>query len=236
MVKKLLFIEDEEDFAKVIASYLRKKGFAIVHASSGQQGLRELQKNSYDLVILDLVLPDEEGLKICEKIREKETIPVLILTARNWLEDKVAGLNLGADDYLVKPVSLRELIVRIERLLNRDLKTKFRSSVFQFGGLKLDIVTGKLTLKGKSVMLTKKERAVLEYLLLKKGQVLTRMEIMDHVWGDDIDLLSNMPNMVISSLRRKLERLSGRNFIQSVYGLGYKFEIEGLNSREKKHD
>lgn len=236
MVKKLLFIEDEEDFAKVIASYLRKKGLVVVHASSGQQGLRELQKSSYDLVILDLGLPDEDGLKICEKIREKETTPILILTAKNWLEDKVAGLNLGADDYLVKPVSLRELVVRIERLLNRDLKTKFRSSVFQFGGLKLDIVTGKLTLKGKSVMLTKKERAVLEYLLLRKGQVLTRMEIMDHVWGDDIDLLSNTPNMVISSLRRKLERLSGRNFIQSVYGLGYKFEIEGLNSREKKHD
>ncbi len=236
MVKKLLFIEDEEEFAKVVASYLRKKGFSIVHAFSGQQGLRELQKNSYDLVILDLGLPDEDGLKMCEKIREKETTPILILTARDGFEDKVAGLNLGADDYLVKPVSLRELVVRIERVLDRDLKTKFRSSVFQFGGLKFDTVTGKLTLEGKSVMLTRKEKTVLEYLFLKKGQVLTRMEIMDHVWGDDIDLLSNMPNMVISSLRRKLERLSRRNFIQSVHGLGYKFEIEGLSSREKKHD
>lgn len=225
MSKKLLFVEDEEDFAKTVASYLRKEGFVVIHVSSSRSGLRELGKGSYDLVILDLGLPDEDGLKLCEQIREKEAAPILILTARDGIEDKVKGLNVGADDYLIKPVSLKELVARIERLLKRDLKDRFRSSVFQFNGINFDTVIGELALGGKSVQLTKKEKAVLEFLLLKKGQVLTRMEIMDHVWGEDIDVFSNTVNMVISFLRKKLQKLSAEKFIHSVHGLGYKFEV-----------
>lgn len=224
MTRKILFIEDEKEFADAVISYLKKRIFFITHVSSGKEGLEALQKNLFDLIILDLGLPDWDGIKFCKKIREEIKIPVLILSAKDRIEDKVACLNNGADDYLVKPISLRELHVRIERLFSRNSNGLFRSSLFQFGQIKFDTVAGKLLLNGKSVKLTKKEKAVLEFLLLKKNQVVGRMEIMDHVWGNEIDLFSNTVNMVISSLRRKLNQLSGNEFIRSVHGLGYQFK------------
>lgn len=226
MSKKILFIEDEEEFATLVSAYLRKKGYVVTPASTGGKSWQQLQKSSYDLVILDLGLPDEDGLELCEKIREKKAIPILILTARDGVFDKVTGLDVGADDYLVKPVSLKELVVRIDRLMRRDLKGVFRSSIFHFDGIKFNSTSGTLTSKGNWVKLTKKEKAVLEYFLLRKGQVLTRMEIMDHVWGEDIDMFSNSVNMVVSSLRKKLRQLSEVKFINSVHGLGYKFEVQ----------
>lgn len=238
MSKKILLIEDEEDFARVVASYLKRKGFVVTQVTSGQGSLGELKKKSYELVILDLGLPDVDGLKLCQKIREEEVAPILILTARDEIEDRVVGLDAGADDYLVKPVSLKELVARINRLLNRNknLKPGFRSSVFQFGEIEFDTVRGILNSNGKSVALTKKEKGVLEYLMLRGGRVLTRMEIMDHVWGEEINPFSNTVNMVISSLRRKLGRLSSNRLIHSVHGLGYKFELqrkETSNERKK---
>lgn len=226
MSKKILFIEDEKEFAEVIIHYLKKRAFYITHVSLAKEGLKALTHNSFDLIILDLGLPDEDGLELCQKIREKNHTPILILTAKDSIQDKVAGLNLGADDYLVKPVPLRELVVRIERLFVRDLKDTFRSSLFQFGKIKFNTITGILTSDKKSVALTQKEKAVLEYLLLRKGQALSRMGIMDHVWGEEIDSFSNTINMVISSLRKKLSQLSENDFIQSVHGLGYKFEFK----------
>ena len=224
MNKKILFIEDEKDFAAVVGSYLERKGFDISLSSSAGDGLVKLKKDSYDLVILDLGLPDEGGLKVCQEIRKDKGTPILILTASDAIRDKVTGLNAGADDYLLKPASLRELTARIERLLNRNLENTFRSSVFSFGEIKFDTTNGVLASARKALPLTKKERAVLEYLLLHQGEVLSRMNIMDHVWGDEIDLLSNTVSMVISSLRGKLKKISTDNFIRSVHGLGYKFE------------
>jgi len=226
MSKKLLFIEDHQDFAKPVALYLRQKDFLVTHVGTGKEGWQKLLKNTYDLVILDLGLPGEDGLKLCQKIREKKSIPILILTARDEVSTKVSGFNLGADDYLVKPVSLKELVARINRLVDKDLKDTFRSSVFQFDTLKFDTVSGQLISVKKSIQLTKKEKAILEYFLLKKGRVLTRMELMDHIWGEAIDACSNTVNMAISSLRKKLRQLSKRRFIHSIHGLGYKFEWE----------
>lgn len=225
MNKKILFIEDEEDFAAAVTSYLKRKGFDITLSPSARRALTKIKKEPYDLVILDLGLPDEDGLKLCEKIRKNQKIPILILTARDAIRDRVTGLNAGADDYLVKPIPLKELTVRIDRLLNRDLKNTFRSSVFGFSGIKFDTVNRVLHSDSKAVPLTKKESAVLEYLLLHQGRVLSRMDIMDHVWGNDIDLLSNTVNMVISSLRKKLEKFSTDRLIYSVHGLGYKLEV-----------
>jgi len=225
MTKKILFIEDEREFAEVVTPYLEKNNFVVTGVSLGQSGLQKLEENSYDLVILDLGLPDMDGLKLCQKIREKKKIPILILTARDKIEDKVIGLNAGADDYLVKPVALRELVIRTKRLMKRDLKGTFRSSMFEFEGISFNTVTGKLTSERKSIQLTKKERLVLEYLLLRKGRVLTRLEIMDHGWGQEIDPFSNTVNMMISSLRKKLRQLTSHQFIHSVHGLGYKLEV-----------
>jgi len=136
----------------------------------------------------------------------------------------VAGFNLGADDYMVKPVSLKELVIRMNRLINRDLKEAYRSPIFKFDKIKFDTIQGKLSTDSKTVKLTKKEKSVLEYFLLNEQRVLTRMEIMDHIWGEDIDPFSNTVNMVIASLREKLGRLIKTKFIHSIHGLGYKFE------------
>ena len=226
MLNKLLFIEDEEEFAEIVTSYLKGSEFEVKCAFSGKESLEELQNNLYDLIILDLGLPDIDGLKLCAIIRKRWSIPILILSAKDGIQDKVVGFDVGADDYLVKPASLKELVMRINRLLDRNLQDKFRSSVFQFNDFEFNTITGQLKSKGKSVMLTKKEKAILEYLLIKKGQVLTRLEIMDHVWGEGIDLFSNTVNTIVSSLRKKIRQLSKKDFIKSVHGLGYKLELE----------
>lgn len=225
-MSKILFIEDEKKFAEPVASYLRKKGFLVVNAYSGREAQEELKKNLFDLIILDLGLPDKKGINLCLKIRKKKTVPILILTARDSVSEKVVCLDAGADDYLVKPASLEELAARINRLLTRRTEASFRSAIFQFKGIRFDTTNGRLTAGNRSVKLTQKEKAVLEYLLLKRGQVLPQMVILDHVWGNDINPFSNVVNVVISSLRKKLQHLSGQNFIDSVHGLGYKFKHE----------
>lgn len=224
MSKKILFIEDDQDFLQLVTSYLGKAGLKVQTFTSGRQALASLRKISYDLVILDLGLPDIDGLLLCQKIREKAGVPILILTAREGVPDRVAGLDAGADDYLVKPISLGELAVRVVRLLERDLSPGPRSAVFSFDSIDFDTVSGELSLGGQTLELTSKERAVLEYLVLNRGRVLTRMEIMDHVWGDELNPFSNNVNMVISSLRAKLRQLTSEEFIFSVQGLGYKFK------------
>ncbi len=223
-MKNILFIEDEKEYGEIVSSYLARKNFNIFLTFSGKKALGQLKKNSFDLIILDLGLPDTDGLKLCQEIRKTKNLPILILTAKDEVETKVSGFNLGADDYLVKPTSLKELVLRIKRLLKRNTKAGFRSSIFRFDQIKFDTFSGILTSNSKSIKLTKKEKSVLEYLLLNKGQVLTRMEIMDHVWGSDIDPFSRTLNMVISSLRKKLKKLRPKKFIQSVHGLGYRLE------------
>lgn len=224
MSKKILFIEDDKDFLQLVSSYLSKAGLKVQTFTSGRQALVSFQKDSFDLVILDLGLPDIGGLSLCRKIRKATGVPILILTAREGVPDRVAGLDAGADDYLVKPISLGELAVRVVRLLERDLSPGPRSAVFSFGGVDFDTVSGELRSGERSLELTPKERAVLEYLALNSGRVLTRMEIMDHVWGDELNPFSNNVNMVISSLRAKLRQLTSEEFIYSVQGLGYKFK------------
>ncbi len=224
--KRILFIEDEKDFSRLVIRFLKKRGFRVDHVMSGKAGLIKLKKNDYDLVILDLGLPDESGLSLCRKIRVNKTVPVLVLTASDELHDKVTSFNVGADDYLVKPVSLRELVTRVERLIKRDLKDVFRSAVFRLGKIEFDTANGWLMGGGVVVKLTKKEKSVLEYLVLRKGQVLTRMEIMDHVWGSSMNVFSNTVNMMIGFLRKKLKQLAAEDLIQSVHGLGYKLEVQ----------
>jgi two-component system OmpR family response regulator len=223
-MKNILLVEDEKEYGDILASFLNQKGFSVTHLSLGKQALEKIEQNQFGLVILDLGLPDTDGLNICRQIRKTHQLPILILTAKDEVETKISGFNLGADDYMVKPVSLNELIVRINRLLKRNLKTGFRSAIFQFNTIKFNTVSGLLSSEVKSVKLTKKEKGVLEYLLLNKGQVLTRMEVMDHVWGSNLDSFSRTLDMVISSLRRKLKKISPKKFIQSVHGLGYRLE------------
>lgn len=217
-------VEDETEFAEIVVSYLNRNGFAVDHADNQKDGLDLYKNKKYEAMVLDLGLPDGDGVEMCKLIRESSGIPIIVLTARDVVEDKVAAFNAGADDYMVKPMSLRELMVRIERLINRNVEDKTRSSVFNFDGVSFDTVNGELVSSRGKVLLTKKEKAVLEYLVLRRGRVLTRMEIMDHVWGEELDPFSNTVNMVVSAVRKKLKKVTGKNFIESVHGLGYKFE------------
>ena len=219
----ILMVEDEPEFGRVVAEFLRKSGYEVVVAESGQQTKRLMKRTKVKIFVVDLGLPDGNGLDLCRFIRNHSKAPIVVLTARDVVEDKVAAFNVGADDYLVKPVSLKELLTRIARLLSRRIEDKNRSAMFSFDGVEFDSVSGVLGSGDKRVRLTKKEKGVLEYLLLKRGRVLTRMEIMDHVWGDELDPFSNTVNMVVSSLRKKLALVSSKALIDSVHGLGYKF-------------
>src|SRR3989344_1109809 len=219
----ILMVEDEPEFGRVVAEFLRKSGYEVVVAESGQQTKRLMKRTKVKIFVVDLGLPDGNGLDLCRFIRNHSKAPIVVLTARDVVEDKVAAFNVGADDYLVKPVSLKELLTRIARLLSRRIEDKNRSAMFSFDGVEFDSVSGVLGSGDRKVRLTKKEKGGLEDLLLKRGRALTRMEIMDHVWGDELDPFSNTVNMVVSSLRKKRALVSSKALIDSVHGLGYKF-------------
>lgn len=226
MTKSILFIEDEKDFSNLVTNYLKKRDLKITQVFSGQSALKALNQKNYHLVILDLGLPDIDGFTLCQKIKKLKNIPILVLTAKDGIQDKVSLLNIGADDYLIKPASLGELTVRIKRLLKRNLNSSFRSSVFKFNGLSFDTITGRINKVKKSVDLTQKERLLFKFLLLRRGHVLTRMEILEGVWGDEANIFSNTVNITISNLRKKLASVSKKKFIHSVHGLGYKFDFK----------
>jgi len=223
VTKKILLIEDETDFANLVSSFLSQKGYLVIPVISAKKALQALSKNTFSSIILDLGLPDRDGLILCKQIRKLYQTPILILTARDDTIDKVKGFRLGADDYMVKPASLKELSLRIKRLGKRKLNPNLRSSVFKFCGLNFDTSTGKISSpQKKTIKLSKKEKELLTFLIIKKNKVLSRLEIMDHVWGDDIDSFSNIVDILVHSIRKKLKKLTKKQIIVSVHGLGYK--------------
>jgi DNA-binding response OmpR family regulator len=218
---KLLIIEDEADFANALARGLRKQGYAVDITTDGEQGLELAEVNEYDLLILDLNLPGMDGLDICRQLRSKQPhLLILMLTARSRLEDKVAGLDLGADDYLVKPFHFEELSARIRALLRRDLRV--REPVLCAGDLKLDPAS-RIAWQGKRRLeLTTKELAILEYLMRHPGEVISQEELIEHVWGEDVNLFTSSVRTHIHSLRRKLGDTAEKpRFIETVTAQGY---------------
>lgn len=227
---KVLLVEDEVEFAELVKEFLEKHGFEADHQVFGKKAVAQVSKDNYDLVLLDLGLPDIDGLEVCKQIRKNYTGYLIVLSARDHSQDKVSLLNAGADDYLVKPVSLRELLVRIRRFTNKPYLAQYYSTQFSFDDVIFDTIDCKLMVQDKVVELTTKECTVLQYLILKQNQVLSRMDLMDHVWGDDLDVFSNTVNMVISSLRKKLSLVTSKKYIQSVHGVGYRFLLDKNNS------
>jgi DNA-binding response OmpR family regulator len=222
---KLLIIEDELDFAKALARGLRKLCYAVDLAVDGKQGLVQAEVNVYDLLILDLSLPGMDGLDICRQLRASQPqLLILMLTARSRLEDKVAGLDLGADDYLIKPFHFEELVARIRALLRRDLRV--REPILRAGELKLDTAS-QIAWKGKRRLeLTRKELAILEYLIRHPGEVISQEELIEHIWNEDVNLFSSSVRTHIHSLRRKLGDTAGMPcFIETVTGQGYRLLV-----------
>jgi two-component system response regulator RegX3 len=226
---KILVVEDEASFSEALKYLLGREGFDVVVADTGAHALEIFDATNPDLLLLDLMLPGVSGTEVCRQIRTKSQVPIIMLTAKDSEIDKVVGLELGADDYVTKPYSSRELIARIRAVLRRNAEPVERSdasSLFTAGPVTLDTERHIVTIHGENVPFPLKEFELLEYLLRNIGRVLTRTQIIDRVWGSDYVGDTKTLDVHIKRLRAKIEEDPANPvFIQTVRGLGYKMEI-----------
>jgi two-component system, OmpR family, response regulator RegX3 len=227
-VTRVLIVEDEESFADPLAFLLRKEGFTAAVASTGQQALEEFDRNGADIVLLDLMLPGMSGTDVCRALRQRSTVPVIMVTARDSEIDKVVGLEIGADDYVTKPYSARELIARVRAVLRRGGESgdgELLPQVLAAGPVRMDVERHVVTVDGTEIPLPLKEFDLLEYLLRNVGRVLTRGQLIDRVWGADYVGDTKTLDVHVKRLRSKIEPdpASPRHLV-TVRGLGYKFE------------
>lgn len=226
---RVLLIEDEPRIADFVDAGLRERGFNVDLCADGNEGFAQARRAAHDVVLLDLMLPGRDGLSVLQGLRaEGVATPVILLTARNELGDRVEGLNLGADDYLAKPFYVEELAARIQALLRR--LSGQRQSLLQVGELTLDRITRQVTCRGQSIELTTREFTLTEYLMRSAGRVFTRSQILEHVWGYDFDPNTNVVDVCIQRIRRKIAAIdpaaaSGPP-IESVRGVGYRFKAQ----------
>lgn len=217
---RILLVEDEKKLSAVIKRGLKEVNYAVDLSENGDDALFLAQSNPYDLIILDIMLPGKDGISVCRHLRkEKNDTPILMLTARDDVEDKVSGLDSGADDYLTKPFSFPEFLARVRSLLRR--KNTEKSSCLKVVDLELDQLTRKAYRAGKEIELTPTEYSLLEYLMLHVNQVVTRTMISEHVWNDDFDAFSNVINVYVNYLRKKIDYGHTKQLIHSLRGTGY---------------
>ena len=217
---RILVVEDEPKLNKGIVKGLKTRGYAVDFAFEGQAGENLARKNPYDVILLDIMMPRRDGLTVCRNLRKDGiTTPILFLTAKDAVEDKVTGLDEGADDYLVKPFSFEELTARIRSLLRRP--NGMVGDTLVLDDLKLDTQAQRLTISDKEISLTTREYALLEYLLRNYDKVITREDILDHVWDNFYDSLSNVVDVHLKNLRKKLPKDYAKR-IKTIRGKGYR--------------
>ncbi|GAB4271894.1 heavy metal response regulator transcription factor [Deferrisoma sp.] len=217
---RILVVEDEAKVASFIRKGLEEERYAVDVAADGEEGLELAELNPYDLIVLDLMLPGLDGFRFIQKLRGQGiATPILVLTARDSVSDKVKGLDLGADDYLTKPFAFAELLARIRALLRRG--TPQTSPVLQVADLTLDPAARRVTRAGRSIELTAKEFALLEYFLRNAGRVLTRTMILEHVWDQSFDSYTNVVDVYVNYLRKKVDQGFEPKLIHTVRGVGY---------------
>ena len=229
---RILVVEDEPDLAAAIATSLRSKGYAIDVAADGETALDQVAVNDYDLVCLDLNLPDVDGLEVCRQVVAGPGLPstervqpkVIMLTARGSVDDRITGLDSGADDYLVKPFSLEELNARVRALLRRD--TTNGNSVINRANIEMDTARHSVTAAGQPVDLTVKEFALLRWFMLHPDEVHSAERLLEHVWDEHADPFTNTVRMTISNLRRKVTDAAGGQPIETVAGAGYRLRSD----------
>lgn len=222
---RILIIEDEPSLLNILAKRLKEEGHTADKAKDGKEGLNLARNTNYDFIILDIMLPSIDGLSILRTIRaENKKTPVLLLTAKNSTEDKIEGLNLGADDYLTKPFSQDELIARIRAIQRRGFEK--RQNILSIGDLTLNILTREVKRGNKNIELTQKEYSLLEYLLINKENVLTRSQIAEHLWNYNFEYNSNILEVYIRYLRRKIDDDHNVKLIHTVRGMGYVIRIK----------
>jgi len=227
---KILIVEDEKSFSEPLSFLLGKEGYVVEVAADGNEALIKFEKGGADLVLLDLMLPGMPGTEVCRQIRTTSNVPIIMLTAKDDEVDKVVGLELGADDYVTKPYSARELLARIRAVLRRggDSTAELDGGpLVQVGEIKLDVDRHIVTFKGENIALPLKEFELLEFLMRNAGRVLTRIQIIDRIWGNDYVGDTKTLDVHIKRLRSKLEKdPANPELIQTVRGLGYKMELK----------
>lgn len=217
---RVLLVEDDRRIASFISKGLRENAYAVDTAQDGDEATYMASINPYDLFILDVNLPQKDGFAVCSELRGNGNAkPILMLTARDTVDDRVAGLDTGADDYLVKPFEFRELVARIRALLRRN--SEIRSNTIMIADLEIDTVSQTVRRGGDPIELTTKEYALLEFLALNKGRVVGREEISEHVWNEDFDPFSNLIEVYIKRLRRKIDEGRPMQLIHTRRGAGY---------------
>ena len=218
---RVLVVEDEEKMAGLLRRGLEEEGYAVDAVGSGREAIWLATENPYDAVVLDVMLPDADGLEVCRKIREAGAwSPVLMLTARDAVPDRIAGLDAGADDYLTKPFSFAELLARLRALMRREAQE--RPAILRVGDLTLDPASRRVTRGDVVIDLTPKEFALTEYMMRHPGEVLTRTRLIEHVWDFAYGGDSNVVDVYVRYLREKIDRPFGTNTIETVRGAGYR--------------
>lgn len=218
---RLLVVEDERRLANIIKKGLEEEGFAVDVAYDGEEGQYLAESETYDLIVLDIMLPKIDGLTLCRELRAKNiNTPVLMLTAKSEVEDKVKGLDSGADDYMTKPFSFLELRSRVQALIRRSKNET--SPTLKLDDLELDPIKHSVTRGGNQIKLTPKEFSVLELLMRHRDEVVTRTMVIEHVWDYNFEGMSNIIDVFVASLRRKIDKKSKLKLIHTIHGIGYK--------------
>jgi len=224
--EKILIVEDEADIAKLLRYNLEKEGYRVATAADGELGLTALKKEKPDMVILDVMMPKLDGFEFCKEARQHTRIPILILTAKREELDRVLGLELGADDYVTKPFSVREVLARIKAILRRTSEKEKKSAASRFGDLEVDLERYETRIKGKLVALSSREFEFLKYLIQADGRALTRDQLLEKVWGLDgsMDIDTRTIDQHIARLREKLGAEAGR--LVTVKNVGYRLKTD----------
>lgn len=228
--KKILLIEDDKDIAELVALHLSNLGYTVEHVNNFTEGMQQALNNQYSLILLDLMLPDGDGLDICHKLRrEKVQTPIVMLTAKTEEIDKVLGLESGADDYISKPFSIREFIARVKAIIRRSSISiiEDEEDIFQFDGLTINIFKRKVTCGEEIIELTKKEFELLYFLAKNKGVTYSREKLLNIIWGYEYTGYDHTVNSHINRLRAKIEKTPNKpKYIMTSWGVGYKFNDE----------
>jgi two-component system alkaline phosphatase synthesis response regulator PhoP len=231
MPKKIFIIEDEEDIRDLLELYLKREGYGVQSAQDGEAGLQRIAKERFDLILLDLMLPQMDGLEVCRVLKSQPQtadLPLIMLTAKAEESDRIVGLELGADDYITKPFSPREVVARVKALFRRMEKSKAKEIRHEYGGIHLDLSRHEVSYKKRVQNLTAKEFKLLEYLLVNKGRVLSRDHLLNEVWGYDYFGTTRTVDVHVAHLRQKFPILN--KSLLSVKGLGYKLQEEPVLS------
>ena len=229
-IVSLLVVDDEIKIRELVKAYLQKEGFQVDEAENGHEALERVNVQHYDAIIMDLMMPGMDGLELCREIRKSSDIPMIMLTARGEEIDRILGLELGADDYIVKPFSPRELVARVKAILRRVKKVEPASNeqvLYEGGGMIINDETRQVTVVGQLVNLTPKEYELLSCLARHPGRVFTREQLLKQVWGYDFYGEARTVDTHITRLREKISRINGEHqYVSTVWGMGYKFEVK----------